>query len=125
MSKVKQQFPKGSEGAASIQDNEQSFNEGAKREIAPKQFNFDDAVYNEIAEKYKVQQNEKDYFHVIQEVRAFDNITGKRLSSPEIQIYENKEFPLIESALKRQGWTFAIIHNPNEQGLLESERGNE
>lgn len=64
---------------------------------------------------YIVPSNEQHLYHCIIEVRKFDSETGKRLSVPRIQKFGKKTFEnLVSDALKKQGYTITVLHDPNE-----------
>lgn len=66
-------------------------------------------------ENYIVPSNEQHLYHCVIEVRKFDSETGKRLSVPRIQKFGKKSFENgILDALKKQGYTITVLHDPNE-----------
>ena len=73
-------------------------------------------------ENYIVPDNEKKLYHCIIEVRKFDSETGKRLSVPRIQKFGKKSFENgILDALKKQGYTITVLHDPNEYVKAQAE----
>ena len=72
-------------------------------------------LFNVTPENYIVPENEKHKYHVLQEVRKFDQNTGARLSVARIQKYGIKAFEsIIYKNLLKQGYTVAVLHNPND-----------
>lgn len=75
----------------------------------------DVAITDVTPENYIVPSNEQHLYHCIIEVRKFDSETGKRLSVPRIQKFGKKSFENgILDALKKQGYTITVLHDPNE-----------
>lgn len=66
------------------------------------------------AENYIVPEGEEGSYHVIQEVKTFDQRTGKRLSQPRVQKYGAKEFKQIGRILKQQGYEITVLYDPTE-----------
>lgn len=55
-------------------------------------------------------------------MRKFDSETGKRLSVPRIQKFGKKSFENgILDALKKQGYTITVLHDPNEYVKAQAE----
>ena len=77
----------------------------------------DVAITDVNPENYIVPSNEQHLYHCIIEVRKFDSETGKRLSIPRIQKFENG----ILDALKKQGYTITVLHDPNEYVKAQAE----
>ena len=74
----------------------------------------DVAITDVTPENYIVPSNEQHLYHCIIEVRKFDSETGKRLSVPRIQKFGKKSFENgILDALKKQGYTITVLHDPN------------
>ena len=75
----------------------------------------DVAITDVTPENYIVPSNEQHLYHCVIEVRKFDSETGKRLSVPRIQKFGKKSFENgILDALKKQGYTITVLHDPNE-----------
>ena len=73
-------------------------------------------------ENYIVPSNEQHLYHCVIEVRKFDSETGKRLSVPRIQKFGKKSFENgILDALKKQGYTITVLHDPNEYVKAQAE----
>lgn len=82
----------------------------------------DVAITDVNPENYIVPSNEQHLYHCIIEVRKFDSETGKRLSIPRIQKFGKKGFENgVADALKKQGYTVTILHDPNEYVKAQTE----
>lgn len=82
----------------------------------------DVAITDVTPENYIVQSNEQHLYHCVIEVRKFDSETGKRLSVPRIQKFGKKSFENgILEALKKQGYTITVLHDPNEYVKAQAE----
>ena len=82
----------------------------------------DVAITDVTPENYIVPSNEQHLYHCVIEVRKFDSETGKRLSVPRIQKFGKKSFENgILDALKKQGYTITVLHDPNEYVKAETE----
>ena len=82
----------------------------------------DVAITDVNPENYIVPSNEQHLYHCIIEVRKFDSETGKRLSTPRIQKFGKKGFENgVADALKKQGYTVTILHDPNEYVKAQTE----
>lgn len=82
----------------------------------------DVAITDVTPENYIVPGNEQHLYHCIIEVRKFDSETGKRLSVPRIQKFGKKSFENgILDALKKQGYTITVLHDPNEYMKAKAE----
>jgi len=82
----------------------------------------DVAITDVTPENYIVPSNEQHLYHCIIEVRKFDSETGKRLSVPRIQKFGKKSFENgILDALKKQGYTITVLHDPNEYMKAKAE----
>ena len=82
----------------------------------------DVAIIDVTPENYIVPDNEKHLYHCVIEVRKFDGETGKRLSVPRIQKFGKKSFENgILDALKKQGYTITVLHDPNEYMKAKAE----
>lgn len=82
----------------------------------------DVAITNVTPENYIVPSNEQHLYHCVIEVRKFDSETGKRLSVPRIQKFGKKSFENgILDALKKQGYTITVLHDPNEYVKAQAE----
>lgn len=66
-------------------------------------------------ENYIVPKGEERFYHVVIEVRQFDQKTGKRISRPRVQKFGKKMFEAhIQASLRKQGYDIVVLHNPNE-----------
>lgn len=82
----------------------------------------DVAITDVTPENYIVPSNEQHLYHCVIEVRKFDSETGKRLSVPRIQKFGKKSFENgISDALKKQGYTITVLHDPNEYVKAQAE----
>lgn len=82
----------------------------------------DVAIIYVTPENYIVPSNEQHLYHCVIEVRKFDSETGKRLSVPRIQKFGKKSFENgILDALKKQGYTITVLHDPNEYVKAQAE----
>lgn len=82
----------------------------------------DVAITDVTPENYIVPSNEQHLYHCVIEVRKFDSETGKRLSVPRIQEFGKKSFENgILDALKKQGYTITVLHDPNEYVKAQAE----
>lgn len=82
----------------------------------------DVAITDVNPENYIVPSNEQHLYHCVIEVRKFDSETGKRLSVPRIQKFGKKSFENgILDALRKQGYTITILHDPNEYVKAQAE----
>lgn len=82
----------------------------------------DVAITDVTPENYIVPSNEQHFYHCVIEVRKFDGETGKRLSVPCIQKFGKKSFENgILDALKEQGYTITVLHDPNEYVKAQAE----
>lgn len=82
----------------------------------------DVAITDVTPENYIVPSNEQHLYHCIIEVSKFDSETGKRLSVPRIQKFGKKSFENgILDALKKQGYTITVLHDPNEYVKAQAE----
>lgn len=82
----------------------------------------DVAITDVTPENYIVPSNEQHLYHCVIEVRKFDSETGRRLSVPRIQKFGKKSFENgILDALKKQGYTITVLHDPNEYVKAQAE----
>ena len=82
----------------------------------------DVAITDVTPENYIVPSNEQHLYHCVIEIRKFDSETGKRLSIPRIQKFGKKSFENgILDALKKQGYTITVLHDPNEYVKAQAE----
>ena len=82
----------------------------------------DVAITDVTPENYIVPSNEQHLYHCVIEVRKFDSETGKRLSVPRIQKFGKKSFENgILDALKKQGYTITVLHDPHEYVKAQAE----
>lgn len=66
-------------------------------------------------DNYIVPKGEEKAYHVVIEVRQFDQKTGARISKPRVQKFGKKAFENgIAESLRKQGYDLLILHNPNE-----------
>lgn len=63
---------------------------------------------------YICPQREERFWHVIQEKKEFDSNTGKRLSRPVLQKYDNKCYAQTKKYLTDAGYTLTVVHDPIE-----------
>lgn len=64
---------------------------------------------------YEVPKGEELYYHCLIEVKAFNQKTGQKLSTPRVQKFGRKAFEqVIYDNLLKQGYTVTILHNPGE-----------
>lgn len=83
----------------------------------------DVAITDVTPENYIVPSNEQHLYHCVIEVRKFDSETGKRLSVPRIQKFGKKSFEnSVMDALKKQGFTITVLHDPNEYIKAQSKK---
>ena len=66
------------------------------------------------AQNYLVPKGEENSYHVRQEIKTFDQRTGRRLSQPRIQKYGAKEFKTVERILRQQGYDIEVLYDPTE-----------
>lgn len=82
----------------------------------------DVAITDVNPENYIVPSNEQHLYHCVIEVRKFDSETGKRLSVPRVQKFGKKSFENgILDALRKQGYTITVLHDPNEYVKAQAE----
>ena len=73
------------------------------------------SILDVTAENYLAPQGSEMSYHCRIEQKKFDSNTGKRLSTPRIQMFGMKEFENnLLHHLRQQGYTVDILHNPNE-----------
>lgn len=78
------------------------------------------------AENYVVPRGEERSYHVVIEVKQFDQKTGKRLSTPRIQKFGKKIFESsVRASLKKQGYDIVILHDPNQWIQEQQEKAAE
>ena len=66
-------------------------------------------------ENYIVPAGEEKSYHVVIEVPAFDQRTGRRLSVPRVQKFGKKMFEAhVRTSLLKQGYQLTILHDPTE-----------
>ena len=65
-------------------------------------------------ENYIVPKGEETLYHVVQELRQFDQKTGRRLSRPVLQKYDVKVWAKQKKALLSWGYDLVIVHDPAE-----------
>lgn len=74
----------------------------------------DVSILEVTAANYIVPKGEEGSYHVVQEIKSFDQRTGRRVSRPRIQKYGAKEFAAIGRNLRQQGYDITILHDPTE-----------
>lgn len=75
----------------------------------------DVAITEVTPENYIVPEGEECHWHCIIEVRKFSSETGKRLSVPRVQKFDDKIWKsIMERNLKLQGYSVTILHDPTE-----------
>ena len=73
------------------------------------------SILDVTAENYLAPKGSEMSYHCRIEQKKFDSNTGKRLSTPRIQMFGMKEFENnLLHHLRQQGYTVDILHNPNE-----------
>lgn len=65
-------------------------------------------------ENYIVPKGEESLYHVVQELKQFDQKTGKRLSRPVLQKYDVKVWQKQKKALLSWGYDLVVVHDPAE-----------
>ena len=65
-------------------------------------------------ENYIVPKGEETLYHVVQELKQFDQKTGRRLSRPVLQKYDAKVWAKQKKALVSWGYDLVIVHDPAE-----------
>ena len=75
------------------------------------------------ADNFDCPKGEEARYHCRIEQVKFDSNTGKRLSTPRIQIFGKKEFEngMLHN-LRQQGYTVEVLHNPTEWLKANAER---
>lgn len=67
------------------------------------------------AENYVVPKGEERFYHVVLEVRQFDQKTGARISRPRVQKFGKKMYEAhVNASLVKQGYSITVLHDPNE-----------
>lgn len=83
-----------------------------------------DYLVEKLKNDYKVPHGEEHLYHVIVEVKHFNDRTGVRESKPYVQKFGQKAFDTsVRSNLTKQGYTLTVIHDPHawrEQRAAES-----
>lgn len=75
----------------------------------------DVAITEVTPENYIVPEGEECHWHCIIEVKKFSADTGKRLSVPRVQKFDDKIWKsVMQRNLKLQGYTVTILHDPTE-----------
>lgn len=66
-------------------------------------------------DNYIVPKGEEKAYHVVIEVRQFDQKTGARISKPRVQKFGKKAYENgIAESLRKQGYDLLVLHDPNE-----------
>ena len=83
-----------------------------------------DVAVSEITpENYIVPEGEECTWHVVQEIVQFSPTTGKRLSVPRVQKYDDKIWRnIMERHLKLQGYKVVILHDPTDYIKEQAEK---
>ena len=63
-------------------------------------------------ENYIVPKGEESLYHVVQELKQFDQKTGRRLSRPILQKYDVKVWQKQKKALASWGYDLVVVHGP-------------
>lgn len=67
------------------------------------------------AENYVCPQGEEMSYHAVIEIKQFNPKTGKRISTPQLQIFGKKMWEtIVHSSLKKQGYDIKIVHDPRK-----------
>lgn len=75
----------------------------------------DMSIFDVTPENYIVPAGEEHLYHCLIEVRKFDSDTGKRLSTPRVQVFGKKAYEEgVYHNLKKHGHTITVLHDPNE-----------
>ena len=75
----------------------------------------DVSIFDVTPENYIVPKGEEHLYHCLIEVRKFDSDTGKRLSTPRVQVFGKKAYEEgVYHNLKKHGHTITVLHDPNE-----------
>lgn len=73
-------------------------------------------------DNYIVPKGEEKAYHVVIEVRQFDQKTGARISKPRVQKFGKKAYENgIAESLRKQGYDLLILHDPNKWILAHKE----
>lgn len=66
-------------------------------------------------DNYAVPAGEEHLYHVVAEIKSFDQNTGVRLSTPRVQKFGQKMYEQIVSReLRHQGYTVTVLHDPRQ-----------
>lgn len=66
-------------------------------------------------DNYIVPKGEEKAYHVVIEVRQFDQKTGARISKPRVQKFGKKAYENgIAESLRKQCYDLLVLHDPNE-----------
>lgn len=83
----------------------------------------DVAITEVTPDNYIVPAGEECFWHCIIEVRKFSPETGKRLSVPRVQKFDDKMWKtVVERNLRLQGYTVTILHDPTEDIKNQAEK---
>lgn len=75
----------------------------------------DVSIFDVTPENYIVPAGEEQLYHCLIEVRKFDSDTGKRLSTPRVQVFGKKAYEEgVYHNLKKHGHTITVLHDPNK-----------
>lgn len=64
------------------------------------------------AETYVCPKGEEKRYHVKMEIVRFDPSTGEKISTARIMKFGIKTFKNLATAMKKQGYTMTILHDP-------------
>lgn len=66
-------------------------------------------------DNYAVPAGEEHLYHVVAEIKSFDQNTGVRLSTPRVQKFGQKMYDqIISRELRHQGYTVTVLHDPRQ-----------
>lgn len=82
----------------------------------------DVAITEVTPQNYIVPDNERGIWHAVIEVRQFDAQTGKRLSQPRVQKFDDNAWRMCREQLRLQGYTVTILHDPTQYLAKVAER---
>lgn len=66
-------------------------------------------------DNYAVPAGEEHLYHVVAEIKSFDQNTGVRLSTPRVQKFGQKMYEqIISRELRHQGYMVTVLHDPRQ-----------
>lgn len=76
--------------------------------------NVKDVAITEVtAENYIVPEKERDLWHCVIEIKQFDPKTGRRISRPRVQKFNDKIWQtLMRNQLRLQGYDVLVVYDP-------------